>query len=432
MPTPAAAVAHLLRRTGFGASPAQVAALAPLDIKQIVDKLLADAAKAPSLPMPSIVGDTDAGYYERYVAMVHAWMERMRTSTTPLAEKMTLFWHGHFCSALDKVESHRAMWDQNTIFRTKGLGSVVALTKAVSLDPAMLRYLDNNENVKGAPNENFARELMELFTLGVNQYTQEDVAAAARAWTGHTFDWKTGRYLFRADRHDGGLKMFFGTSAPWDGPQIVDEVLLSTKKLIAARFLATKLWSFFAYPNPEPAVVDAIVQPYLATPDLQVTALLRAMFLRPEFYSTKAKQGLVRSPVEFIVASMKATGLPCSVAHPEWWMEAMGQELFFPPNVAGWKPNAYWISSSSQWAKNSYAGFIRWKANEAKFLSGTQSMPPATAVRHALKQFGVDNPSVTTVTAMQRYVEGERATSRWAEQPNLIMLCHLTPEFQLA
>lgn len=431
MPTPAAAVAHLLRRTGFGADPAQVAALAPLDITQIVDRVL-DTSKAQPLAMPAIVGNKDAGYWERYVAMVHAWMERMRTSQVPIVEKMTLFWHGHFCSALDKVESHKAMWDQNALFRTKGLGSFVTLTKAVSLDPAMLRYLDNNENVRGAPNENFARELMELFTLGVNQYTQQDVAEAARAWTGHTFDWKTGAYLFRSDRHDHGAKTFFGITKAWNGTEIVDEILLGSKKATAARFLATKLWTFFAYPNPEPAVIDAVVKPYLATPDLQVKALLRAIFLRPEFYSQKAKQGLVRSPVEFLVASMKATGLPCSVAHPEWWMEAMGQELFYPPNVSGWRPNAYWISSSAQWGKSTYAGFIRWKASEAKLLAGTQSLAPVAAVRSALKRFGVDNPSATTVAAMQRYVEGERATSRWAEQPNLIMLCHLTPEFQLA
>ena len=432
MPTPAPAVAHLLRRTGFSADPAQVAALAPLDIKDIVERVLAAPAKAPAPATPRIVLDDKAAWWDRYVAMVQAWFDRMATTPAPLAEKMTLFWHGHFTSSLEKVGSHRAIWDQHLLLRRQGLGSFVALAKAVSVDPAMLRYLDNDRNVRGAPNENFARELMELMTLGVNQYTQRDVAEAARAWTGHTWNKETGQYAFKAERHDPGQKTIFGITKAWNGSQLLDEILLGSKREVAARFLATKLWGFFAYPGPEPAVVDAVVKPYLATPDLQITALLRAMFLRPEFYSAKARQGLVRSPIEYVVAAMQATGQPAGVLHPEWWLEGMGQQPFQPPNVSGWRPNGYWISASAQWAKSRFAGFVRWKASEAGFLAGTKAMPPEVAVRHALAQFGVTAPSAATVGAMRRWVEGERATTRWAEQPNLTMLCLLTPEFQLA
>lgn len=431
MPTPAPAVAHLLRRTGFGGTPSQVAALAPLDIRQIVARVL-DTSKAPPLPTPAIVNDPGADHWERYVAMVQTWLDRMRTASAPLAEKMTLFWHGHFTSSLDKVGDHRAIWNQNQLFRTKGLGSFVELTQAVAIDPAMLRYLDNHKNVKGAPNENFARELMELMTLGVNQYTQQDVVEAARAWTGHTYDKETGRYAFKPERHDAGTKTIFGITKAWTGRQLVDEILLGQKRQIAARFLATRLWSFFAYPDPEPAVIDAIVKPYLTTPDLHVKALLEAMFLRPEFYSAKARQGLVRSPIEYVVAAMRATHLPASVVHPEWWLEGMGQRPFYPPNVSGWRPNGYWISASAQWAKSQFAGFVRWKANDVKLDHGTKGMPSRDAVRHALRRFGITHPSATTVAAMQRWLDEERATTRWAEQPNLTMLCLLTPEFQLA
>src|SRR4051812_48255893 len=276
MPTPPSAVAHLLRRAGFGGSSAEIAALAPLDIKVIVDKVV-DPSRALPLPDPPLLADTEAGYWERYVAMSSAWFERMRTAPVgdALVEKLTLFWHGHFCSSLEKVGDHQAMWNQNNVFRAMGMGSFRDLAQAVAVDPAMLRYLDNDRNVKGSPNENFARESMELFTLGVNQYTQDDVVAVARAWTGHSYD-KEGVYTFFPKRHDTAAKTIFGITKAWDGPEVLDEILLGSKQAISARFIATKLWSFLAYPAPEPAVVDAIVAPYVAS-GLSIAALLKAI-----------------------------------------------------------------------------------------------------------------------------------------------------------
>jgi uncharacterized protein (DUF1800 family) len=432
MPTPPSAVAHLLRRAGFGGTPAEIAALAPLDIKVIVDKVV-DPGRARSLAPPPLLADTAAGYWDRYVAMSSTWLERMRTAGVgdALVEKLTLFWHGHFCSSLDKVGDHQALWDQNDLLRTKGLGSFRDLAQAVAVDPAMLRYLDNDKNVKGSPNENFARESMELFTLGVNQYTQDDVVAGARAWSGHGIG-KDQRYAFSANRHDSGPKTLFGITRNWDGPDVLDEITLGSKKQVSARFIATELWSFLAYPDPEPAVIDAVVASYLAS-NLSIAALVKAMFLRPEFYGARAKGALVRSPVEYVVTGMKGTGLGCDVAHPEWWLEGMGQQPFYPPNVSGWRQNGYWVSASAQWAKADYAGYLRWKANDGKtVLTGTQSLSPTDAVRRALAQFGVDAPSASTVTAMESWLRQERTTTRWAERPNLIMLALLSPEAQLA
>jgi uncharacterized protein (DUF1800 family) len=432
MPTPPSAVAHLLRRAGFGGSPAEIAALAPLDIKVIVERLV-DPTRAVALPTPPLVADPEADYWQRYVHMSSAWLERMRTASgaDALVEKLTLFWHGHFCSSLDKVGDHLALWNQNNLFRTKGLGSFRDLAQAVAIDPAMLRYLDNAQNVKGSANENFARESMELFTLGVNQYTQDDVVAGAKAWTGHGLG-EDGHYLFTDRRHDNSQKTIFGITRNWNGPQVLDEITLGSKQLVSARFIATELWSFFAYPNPEPAVIDAVVSPYLAS-KLQIATLLKAMFLRPEFYGAKARGALVRSPIEYVVTGMKGTGLGCDVAHPEWWLEGMGQQPFYPPNVSGWRQNGYWVSASAQWAKTNYAGYLRWKANERKaVLPATTRLAPADAVRQALRQFGVDAPSASTVKAMEAWLRTERATTRWAERPNLIMLALLSPEAQLA
>lgn len=424
-------MAHLLRRSGFGGSAAEVAALAPLDIKVIVERIVDPTAAVPLDP-PANLGDTEASYWDRYVAMSTVWLEQMRKAgpAAALVEKMTLFWHGHFCSSLDKVGDHQAMWAQNQLFRTKGLGSFQDLAQAVAVDPAMLRYLDNRQNVKGSPNENWARESMELFTLGVNQYSQEDVVSAARAWSGHGLD-KENRYVFTASRHDTGAKTFFGTTKNWDGPEVLDEIIRGSKKDVCARFIATKLWSFLAYPDPEPAVVDGIVAAYQAA-ELSIAALLKAIFLRREFYGPRAMGALVRSPIEYVVAAMRGTGVNCLVARPDWWLEGMGQQPFYPPNVSGWRQNGYWVSASTQWAKGAFAGHLRWKANDLEILDDTTRLDPQTAVRSVLGKLGVEHPAAATVEAIEEWLRQERRTTKWAERPNLLLLSLLSPDMQLA
>ena len=430
MPTPTGDVAHLLRRAGFGATQAEVAELARHDIRTIVDRVL-DVRSAPVVTPPAVLADPLAGGYERWVGMTQWWLDRMRTTPAPIVEKMALFWHGHLVSAVQKVGDPFRMWQQLELYRAKGMGSVLDLVQATAVNPAMLRYLDNDTNVAGAPNENFARELMELFTLGVHQYTQEDVVASARAWTGHGRDWDTGEYVFRPNLHDNGRKTFLGVTKNWNGPDIVAEILTGKKKDAAARFLVTKLWSFLAHPNPPSGVVDALVPVYLSS-GLNVTALLRAMFLRPEFYAATAKRGLVRSPIEYMVAAMKGAEVGCGVAHPEWWCEAMGQVPYSPPNVSGWRQNAYWVSTSSTWAKVAFANHLRWKVNETGLLKGIDRLAPVDSVKTVLRQFGVDRAGPQTVKALTAYVERERSSDRWAERPNLILLVLLCPEMQLA
>ena len=430
MPTPPGDVAHLLRRAGFGGSHAQVAELARLDIHAIVDRVL-DVRTAPPVVPPAVFADPLAGGYEQWVGMTHTWLERMRTSPAPIVEKMVLFWHGHLTSSIYKVEKPTRMWEQLDLYRSMGMGNVHDLVQAAAINPAMLRYLDNDTNVDGAPNENFARELMELFTLGVGHYTQDDVVAAARAWTGHGRDWKTGEYVFRRELHDGRVKSLFGIMKNWDGPDVITEILMGSKRDVAARFLVTKLWTFLAHPNPDPALVSELASRYLGS-GMNITALLRAIFLRPEFYSVTAKRGLVRSPIEYMVAAMKGAELGCDVAHPEWWVEGMGQVPYSPPNVSGWRPNGYWVSTSATWAKIGFANHLRWKINETGLLRGIEGLPPAESVKAVLRQFGVDRAGPQTKAALERYVARERGSDRWAERPNLILLVLLSPEMHLA
>lgn len=452
MPTSAADVSHLLRRAGFGGTPAEIAALTPLDLPAIVDRLFDFSANPPRTP-PSSLTDPASADWLRHTDLRKWWLDRMRTAPAPLQEKIALFWHGHFATEATKVEHAVDTWDQNELFRTEGLGSFESLVHKVSLQVSMLVYLDNDRNYRNSPNENFARELLELFTLGVNQYTQDDVAATARAWTGHNVDFNAvprRAYWFYPERHDTGNKTFLGVTRNWDGPEIITRVLtVEPQRSIAARFIAQKLWTYFAYSNPDSSLLDALTAQFVAS-SLNIGSLVRAIFLRPEFYSTTARRGLVRTPVEWVVGVLRATGLSAEETNPQWWMGSMGQQLFSPPNVAGWKNNAYWCNTTSLWARADFARNITWRARNAGFLheiaqrSGTQHvMTPGAAIDFAYAKFGRD-PAVEPVSGPVRQVlitwlQTQRATefaptytwNLWAPI-NLTTMMMLCPDIVLA
>jgi uncharacterized protein (DUF1800 family) len=425
--------AHLLRRVGFGPSPFDIQSLEGMNSTDAVEMVL-DVSQAPGVvPPPDASLASPASSWNGYVAIVRWWIDRMRTTPAPIAEKMALFWHGHFCSGNSKVFNLAAMFNQNMTFRTLGMGSFRALTQAVAVDPAMLRYLDNASNVASAPNENWARECMELFTLGVDQYTQTDVVAAARAWTGHGLDSTGTQYVFNSKRHDSGPKTFFGTTKTWNGPDIIDEILTGASKPIAAAFIANKLWSFLAYPNPEPEVSASITADFLASDDLDITALLRSILNQPQFWSAQARTGLVRSPTEYVVAAMRYSGLASTVAHPENYLASMGQYLFNPPDVAGWGDNSYWVSSAAFWARTGFARAVAHAVDTPSgLLSNAGTLSAADAVQAAFDALGVTSPSAATRAAIEQWAISENTSSdRKYIQPNLIALVLLCPDFQL-
>jgi len=381
------------------------------------------------------MSDANVGDWEKVFDLQKWWLDRMRTSPAALQEKLALFWHGHLVSSQEKVNSAQLMYEQNHLFRTLGAGSFESLVQAVVFHPAMLIYLDNDPNVVGSPNENLARELMELFTLGVNQYSQDDVVAAARALTGHnTLDADRTQYHFYANRHDGGSKLFMGVTQNWDGPDIVHHILtVEPHRSTAARFIAKKLWSFFAYPNPDATVLDALTTAFVAS-NLDITTLLRTIFLRPEFYAG-SRGALVRSPVEYVVAGLKAYGLSADATNPPWFMDTMGQQLFYPPNVAGWKQNAYWISTTATWARADFARYLTWVQHEtADLLSEIDTMTVAGAVQTAFDRFMVETPSAADRAKLESWLTAQRATREWTAwgHLNLSTLMMLTPDFQLA
>jgi len=424
---------HLLRRAGFAPTAAEIAALSGGTIAAAVEHVL-DRSLVPAVVEPPELTDPSKGEWDRSVALYQWWIERMRTTPAPLAEKMVVFWHGHFVSGLDKCTVAQ-MWQQLELFRTQGMGSFHNLAQAVALNPAMLTYLDNQYNVVGSPNENFARELMELFTLGIGNYAQDDVVASARAWTGYGLTTDGTAFELHPADHDNANKTFLGTTKDWSGPDIIDEICAGSMKPVCARWIARKVWSFFAHPDPEPTVLDDVTAALLASSDLDITALLRAVFNHPAFYSAECKQGLVRTPTEFMVAALRYLGITAvgdSGGHPEWWADDMGQRLLYPPNVAGWGSNAYWIGFSAYQARANYARFLTWGAPSSLLGDTTAKPNPADAVAEALATFGIASPTAHTTGWMTDWLASERSAQGWAERVNLITLSLLTPDFQLA
>jgi uncharacterized protein (DUF1800 family) len=428
-------VAHLLRRAGFGGTTAQINTLAAEPWADIVDGLL-DFSGAPADVQPGFLTE-DIGDWEKEYQLQHWWLDRMATSPSPLQEKLTLFWHGHFATANYKVTDMRLMYAQNNLFRSLAAGNFRDLVQQMSIQPAMLIWLDNDPNTKYRPNENFARELMELFTLGVNEYTQADIVAAARAWSGHnTLDSDRTQYFFYSNRHDDGDKTFMGVTKNWDGPDIVNFLLRddATRMNIAARFMAAKLWTFFAYKNPETTVIDDLAAVFL-TNDFEIAPVVRAIFNHPQFLSTKAKQGLVRSPVEWVVACMRATGLSAGNANPQWWMEEMGQQLFEPPNVSGWRPNKYWLTTSRLWSRANWARYIIWRNNTGNLFSSITGMTVPNAITYAFGVFGITDISAHTRAKLEAWLTAQRADGQaWVNWSfiNLLTLVMLSPECNLA
>jgi uncharacterized protein (DUF1800 family) len=275
---------------------------------------------------------------------------------------------------------------------------------------------------------------MELFTMGQGNYTEADVISMARAWTGHNVTDDGRRYQFRATRHDNGTKVLFGgPPTNWDGPATLTEILRGSRAVAASRFITAKLFSYLAYPVTvaDPLVI-ALADGFRAA-DLSILSLVRDILRSDAFWSPTTRYALVRNPTEWFVAGMEAIGLPASSCHPEWWMEGTGQQLFYPPNVAGWKQNSYWISTASGWARSGWASYVRWQASEAGLFAGIQTQSATAIVDQGFAHFGIVDPSPTTRAALETWVTRAKAENHgWSIPPNLVLLLLVSPDFQLA
>ena len=381
---------HLLERAGFGGTPSEVAALAALTPRAAVRRLVyfegTPEAKLPDFEPsgifdegldpfpPSRPATTDLARQQGGALGIQAkpagnrplqpvvnaffywlrasrletdrvaywWANRMLLSPRPLQERMALFWHGHFATNEDKVRDYRKMLRQLRLFQRLGLGDFRALLIGVAQDPAMLAFLDAGVNVKGSPNENFAREIMELFTMGVGHYGEADVREAARAFTG--WNYRGLDFDFNADAHDSGIKRFLGQQGRFDGVDVIDIILAQDA---AAEFIAGKLHRHFVG-GALSAEDQRELGAWLQSADYDIAAFLERLFLSKRFYAPEALGTRIKGPVEFVVSTYRKLGLEAVPGAPDFnaVTESLGQRLMHPPTVAGWSEGRSWITPS--------------------------------------------------------------------------------------
>jgi hypothetical protein len=383
--------AHLIERAGFSADPAEIERLAALTPRQVVDELVDyESIRSDLKPFDeSIIWDpgmdpfppsraeavriarergeglgvkllpegaqrrlqpvVDKFFYGLYANAIETqrlglwWANRMLATRRPLEEKLTLFWHGHFATGENKVRDYRMMLQQNEMFRAHASGRFRDLLVGILKDPAMLVYLDNGENIKAHPNENFGRELLELFTMGVGNYSERDVREAARAFTGWTNDVLA--FKFDKAQHDFGQKTFLGRTGPFDGEDVVDTILAQP---VTAEFIAAKVYRFFVRDEIDPALKSELGRTYRES-GYQMKPLLKRIFLSKDFYSPPAVATQIKSPVQLVVSTYKKMSLREVPTIPDFgrMTASLGQSLFDPPNVAGWAGGRTWITPST-------------------------------------------------------------------------------------
>lgn len=354
--------AHLIYRAGFGATSETIGEMVAAGMDQCVDRLInfqkvADGYEKPewAVPIPDLqtsrkkLSEEEKKKFQQDRRkegqdLKMWWIRRMVMTTRPFQEKLTLFWHGHFATSIQKVKLPYFMWMQNETLRRNAAGNWRKMLKEVSKDPAMVIWLDNVSNRAKGPNENFARELMELFTLGEGHYTERDIKESARAFTGYSVDRNKQEFIFRENLHDNGSKHFFNRAGNFDGDDIVDIILARPQ---APRFIAKKLWEFFCYQGPSDELVDALAG-ILKSSNYEFRPLFKEIFTSAEFYSDRAVKKQIKSPVQWLVGSvlaLQAELMPMRMINGV--MRLLGQEVFEPPNVKGWDGGAAWITTAS-------------------------------------------------------------------------------------
>ncbi len=412
---------HLLARTGFGAAPADVERFATLSREAAIDALLTDVRRRATLLPPAWAHRYERVFrpgmtaeqrraanrreqVERGLELRAWWVAEMLATPTPLTERMTLFWHNHFATSQQKVRVASLMYRQNVLLREHALGNFAVLLREVAKDPAMLVWLDGAQNRRGAPNENFAREVMELFTLGEGRYTEADVREAARALTGWSVDPETGDFRFRRALHDPGVKTIFGRTGPHSGDDLITLLLAQPA---TAEFITRKLWrEFVGEPRPEDAPEITRLAAAFRGSGYELKPLVAGILRTEAFWSPARRGELVKSPVDLVVGTLRTFAFEVEDAAPfAIVLRQLGQDLFAPPNVKGWPGGEAWLSTSTLLARKAFlnrlfrADEMREAANDA--TEGTDGMP-----RDARGLIDRDLPGQGRARAQMRFALG--------------------------
>jgi uncharacterized protein (DUF1800 family) len=342
--------AHLARRAGFGGTPAELARLQSLGTENAIDFYLHPGSDDVSFSDYPAVDDAFAKAQGFRTQLW--WLDRLLRTRRQLIEKMTLFWHGHFATSLAKVPALQ-MAQQIDLFRQQGLGNFRTLLSMVSKDPAMLIWLDNRYNVKAHPNENYAREVMELFTLGLGNYSEDDIREAARAFTGWTLDRQL-QFVDNPKVHDDGPKTFLGRTGNWSGDDIVGIIV---SQPVHQRFITRKLLEFFVYSDPEPELIEQTAQVY-ALSGFDIAKTVGTILRSNVFFSTRAYRALPKSPIEYAIGLLRFLGVQDVPASLPGTLARMGQTPLAPPSVKGWDGGPSWINTSTLLARFNFANSL--------------------------------------------------------------------------
>lgn len=380
--------AHLLERAGFGGTPEQIQVLAAMRVEEAVHSLVffdthqnshlqpfdhsgvhdpglepfppsrqatTELAKESGSALGIKVKPTGNRRLQPVVnkffywlrasrleteRVAYWWANRMVVTKAPLQEKMALFWHGHYAINESKVRDYRKFLKQLELFHEMGMGSFRDLMVAIAQDPAMLSFLDAGVNVKGAPNENFAREIMELFTMGVGNYSESDIREGARAFTG--WNYVDTEFVINENQHDDGIKTFLGRTGNLNGIEVIEIIM---EQPVTAEYIANKIYRFFVGDDPDPGMYKALGN-VLRDADFEIAVLLKTIFRSKDFYSTSSVGTHIKSPVELAVSTYRKLGLDYIPGVPDFNLAtgALGQTLFRPPTVAGWAGGRSWIT----------------------------------------------------------------------------------------
>jgi uncharacterized protein (DUF1800 family) len=381
-------MAHLYRRAGFGATRDQLEASLAKGYEATVEELLHPEDQ------PDLEEDLIFRYYidmkeSRQIDPAQSyWVYRMINTRRPLEEKMALFWHGLFATGFAKLNHAKEMTDQVSMFRRNGLGDFRTILLELSKNPAMILWLDNQENTTAVHNENYGRELLELFSLGIGNYTEDDVKNCARAFTGWTirnpipgaqpYGRHSWEYEFRPDLHDFGEKEFLGQRGQFDGGDIVDIIV---RQPAAARFIARRLHNFFVSDEPDGAATEELANVYMES-NFDIRAVLRALFMSDAFRSRRSYYAKVKSPAEHVIGIMR---LVEDMQYPAWGIREialecryMGQDLLNPPSVEGWHTGKEWIDT----------GILVERINFAAAQVGDTSKPGVQKIVERLRAMG--------------------------------------------
>jgi uncharacterized protein (DUF1800 family) len=373
--------AHLLNRAGFGGTPGEIEKLVALGHERAVASLV-DFEKIPDPTPDPDWAHPDPARAERRRAIKNAttpemrqqmqkedrqkenerilelrgwWLQRMAKGPRPFQEKMTLFWHGHFATSFEKVRDSYYIWRQNELFRRLATGNWLELLREAGKDPAMLVWLDQAQSRKDHPNENYAREVMELFALGEGHYTEKDITEAARALTGWSLDQDSQKFLYRPLIHDNGEKTIFGKTGNMDGDDFLAQIVAQPQ---AALFITAKLWNFFAGEMPSPELNAGLADLFRRGGN-NFKPLIRVIFSTEEFYAPSVVRNEIKSPVQWLVGSVRM--LECELPPPlvaTNLLRSLGQDIFAPPNVKGWDGGIAWITTNNLIARYNQSALL--------------------------------------------------------------------------